>query len=198
MADVHIELDDGLIRSLKATADLKGRTLEEELRDIITRAAPLTAEERVMLSDRIRARQAKPSDLLKRRSHARGPRRSMTFVVDANVAVKWFIQQQGIRRSHGESRPIKERLIAPAMLISETTNALWRHVKRGDVPAGSCAICARGLTWWFNELVEDQQLAVPALDLGSRRSTMRPTICFYLASAIDRRLAARDRGPAFH
>jgi plasmid stability protein len=63
MADIHIELDDGLIRSLKATAELKGRTLEEELRDIITRAAPLTPQERVMLSDRIRARQAKPSDL---------------------------------------------------------------------------------------------------------------------------------------
>lgn len=63
MADVHIELDDGLIRSLQATADLKGRTLEEELRDIITRAAPLTPQERVMLSDRIRARQARSSDL---------------------------------------------------------------------------------------------------------------------------------------
>jgi plasmid stability protein len=64
MADVHIELDDDLIRSLKATADLKGRTLEEELRDIISRAAPLTPQERVALSDRIRAKQAKPSDLL--------------------------------------------------------------------------------------------------------------------------------------
>ena len=63
MADIHIELDDGLIRSLKATADLKGRTLEEELRDIISRAAPLTPQERVALSDRIRAKQAKPSDL---------------------------------------------------------------------------------------------------------------------------------------
>ena len=62
MADVHIELDDGLIRSLKATADLKGRTLEEELRDIISRAAPLTPQERVALSDRIRAKQTKPSD----------------------------------------------------------------------------------------------------------------------------------------
>ena len=62
MVDVHIELDDGLIRSLKATADLKGRTLEEELRDIISRAAPLTPQERVALSDRIRAKQTKPSD----------------------------------------------------------------------------------------------------------------------------------------
>jgi antitoxin FitA len=63
MADIHIELDDDLIRSLRATAELKGRTLEEELRDIINRAAPLTPQERVMLSDRIRAQQAKPSDL---------------------------------------------------------------------------------------------------------------------------------------
>ena len=63
MADVHIELDDGLIRSLKATADIKGRTLEEELREIINRAAPLTPQERVALSDRIRAKQSKPSDL---------------------------------------------------------------------------------------------------------------------------------------
>ena len=63
MADVHIELDEGLIRSLKATADIKGRTLEEELREIINRAAPLTPQERVALSDRIRAKQSKPSDL---------------------------------------------------------------------------------------------------------------------------------------
>ena len=64
MTDVHIELDDGLIRSLKATADIKGRTLEEELREIINRAAaPLTPQERVALSDRIRAKQSKPSDL---------------------------------------------------------------------------------------------------------------------------------------
>jgi len=64
MADVVIDLDDGLIARLKVTAELKGRTLEEELREIISRAAPLTPEERVALSDRIRAMQAKPSDLL--------------------------------------------------------------------------------------------------------------------------------------
>jgi plasmid stability protein len=64
MTDIVLDLDDGLIRRLKLTADLKGRTLEEEIRAIIVRAAPLTSEERVALSDRIRAMQAKPSDLL--------------------------------------------------------------------------------------------------------------------------------------
>ena len=64
MTDIVLDLDDGLIRRLKATAELKGRTLEEEIRAIIVRAAPLTPEERLALSDRIRAMQAKPSDLL--------------------------------------------------------------------------------------------------------------------------------------
>jgi plasmid stability protein len=64
MADVRIELDDRLVKSLTVTAELKGRTLEEELRDIICRAAPLAPEERAALSDRFRAMQAKPSDLL--------------------------------------------------------------------------------------------------------------------------------------
>jgi len=64
MADILIDLDDGLIERLKVTAELKGRTLEEEVKDIIERAAPLSPEERVALSDRIRSMQAKPSELL--------------------------------------------------------------------------------------------------------------------------------------
>ena len=64
MADILLDLDDSLIHRLMRRAELNGRSLEEEIRDIIDRAAPLTPEERVALSDRIRSRQAKPSDLL--------------------------------------------------------------------------------------------------------------------------------------
>jgi plasmid stability protein len=64
MVDVVLDLDEGLIERLRAKASLKGRSLEEEIRDIIHRAAPLTPEERVALSDRIRSRQAKASELL--------------------------------------------------------------------------------------------------------------------------------------
>jgi len=64
MTDVVLDLDESLIQRLKVTAELKGRTLEEEILEIIRRAAPLTPEERVALSDRIRAKQAKPSNLL--------------------------------------------------------------------------------------------------------------------------------------
>jgi antitoxin FitA len=63
MVDVRIELDDDVIKRLEVRAEAKGRTLEEEVRDIITRAAPLTPEERVALSDQIRSMQAEPSTL---------------------------------------------------------------------------------------------------------------------------------------
>jgi antitoxin FitA len=63
MADIRIDLEDDVIQRLTVAAELKGRTLEEEVRDIITRAAPLSPEERVALSDRIRSMQSKPSSL---------------------------------------------------------------------------------------------------------------------------------------
>jgi plasmid stability protein len=49
-------LDDGVIERLKTKAELKGHSLEQELREIITAAAPLTPEQKVALFDRIRAR----------------------------------------------------------------------------------------------------------------------------------------------
>jgi plasmid stability protein len=48
-------LDDQIIESLKKKAEVKGHSLEQELRDILTRAAPLTAEEKVALSRKLRA-----------------------------------------------------------------------------------------------------------------------------------------------
>jgi plasmid stability protein len=64
MVDIVLDLDEALIERLKAKASLKGRSLEEEIREIILRGAPLTPEERIALSDRIRSRQAKASELL--------------------------------------------------------------------------------------------------------------------------------------
>jgi len=48
-------LDDRVIDNFKTKAELKGHSLEQELREVLTRAAPLTPEEKVELSRRIRA-----------------------------------------------------------------------------------------------------------------------------------------------
>ena len=48
-------LDDRVIESLKTKAELKGRSLEQELRDVLTNAAPLTPPEKAALFHKLRA-----------------------------------------------------------------------------------------------------------------------------------------------
>ena len=55
-------LDDAVIRAIKLKAELKGHSLEQELREIIGRAAPLTPEEKVAMSRRLRAEFTAPED----------------------------------------------------------------------------------------------------------------------------------------
>lgn len=48
-------IDQRVMDKLKTKARLKGRSLEQELREVIRAAAPLTPEEKVALSRRLRA-----------------------------------------------------------------------------------------------------------------------------------------------
>jgi antitoxin FitA len=47
-------LDDEVIKSLRYKAKVKGRPLEQELREILTNAAPFTMEERLKVSEYLR------------------------------------------------------------------------------------------------------------------------------------------------
>jgi antitoxin FitA len=47
-------LDDQVIEQYKTKAELKGHSLEQELRDTLTERAPLTPEEKVALFRRLR------------------------------------------------------------------------------------------------------------------------------------------------
>lgn len=57
-------LDEHVIESLRLKAELKGRSLEQELREILKQAAGPTAEERLAMMDRVAAMQKKPTKLL--------------------------------------------------------------------------------------------------------------------------------------
>lgn len=48
-------LEDRVIDRLKAKAELKGHSLEQELRDVLTAAASLTPDEKVALFRKLRA-----------------------------------------------------------------------------------------------------------------------------------------------
>jgi antitoxin FitA len=57
-------IDDRTIERLKLKAALKGHSLEQELREILDRAAGPTAEERLAMIDRVAAMQRKPTKML--------------------------------------------------------------------------------------------------------------------------------------
>lgn len=55
MGDILIRnLDDEVMASFEWRARMSGRSLEETIRDALAAAAPLTSEERVALSERLR------------------------------------------------------------------------------------------------------------------------------------------------
>jgi len=61
MAQVIVRnLDEQVVSSLKFKAELHGHSLEQELREILKRAAELTPEEKIALVERIRAKQKRP------------------------------------------------------------------------------------------------------------------------------------------
>ena len=61
MAQVLVRnLDDEAVKSLKLKAGLKKRPLEQELREILLSSAGLSAEDKVALSDQVRAMQVQP------------------------------------------------------------------------------------------------------------------------------------------
>jgi plasmid stability protein len=57
-------VEDRIIESLKLKAEQKGHSLEQELRDILKRAAEPTVEERLAMIDRVWAMQKKPTKML--------------------------------------------------------------------------------------------------------------------------------------
>jgi plasmid stability protein len=56
-------LDDRVIENLKTKAELKGWSLEQELRDVLTNAALLTPEEKVAVFKKLRAMMPPPGDI---------------------------------------------------------------------------------------------------------------------------------------
>lgn len=55
-------LDERVVKALKARAALHGQSLEQELRDILTQACGLAGADRVALANRIRALQSHSLD----------------------------------------------------------------------------------------------------------------------------------------
>ncbi|WP_149541071.1 type II toxin-antitoxin system VapC family toxin [Siccirubricoccus phaeus] len=66
--------------------------------------------------------------------------RSDAIVVDASVALKWLRDEEDdawARAMVGGDRP----LIAPALLLTECSNILWRLARRGEIARDGACTC---------------------------------------------------------
>jgi predicted nucleic acid-binding protein len=103
----------------------------------------------------------------------------MTVVVDASVALKWYVQEEDSERALALLAS-GERLIAPDLIVAELCNGAWRLIRRGELRPEQLAIIARGIPDAFAALYGSALLAARASAIALEMD--HPVYdCFYLA-----------------
>ena len=111
----------------------------------------------------------------------------MRLVVDASVAVKWLVEEEG---SDAADRLLTggDDLQAPRLMASEVANALWRKVRLGEVDRGRAGLLVAAMSEMPVRWSADETVCADAVRLALALD--RPVYdCMYLALA--HRLGAR-------
>jgi predicted nucleic acid-binding protein len=103
------------------------------------------------------------------------------LVVDASIAIKWIIGEDG---SADALKLLKvATLTAPDLLMAECANILWKKVQRAEITASEAALCARLLQRADVEIHPTRQLLVASTQLAIELN--HPAYdCIYLSLAI--------------
>ncbi len=101
------------------------------------------------------------------------------YVIDASVAIKWLIDEQGTSQALALRR---HTLSAPDLLLAECANILWKKVHRDELTADEAVVCARLLVRADVELVPARALMDRTVGLAIRLD--HPAYdCMYLGLA---------------
>jgi predicted nucleic acid-binding protein len=112
------------------------------------------------------------------------------YVVDASVALKWFLSEPGSDRARALYNSLlagQVILIAPDILVAEFGNALWKRVTLYlQLPLTEAQEFCSTLTNSPVELVSSKSLANAALQLAAQLG--HPFYdCLYLALAVEQK-----------
>ena len=110
----------------------------------------------------------------------------MIVVIDANVAVKWYLPERGTEAAI-ELAAGGNKLVCAELIRLEVVSAITRRVRTGEATAAESRARMRGA--WLNNLadgvvslVPEQALLHDAIDLSLRLK--HPVLdCLYLAAA---------------
>ena len=135
----------------------------------------------------------------------------MTVVVDASLALKWVLPEQGAEDAlllRGHWQVSSETVVAPPIFKPEVTNAIHQYVRRGHLDRSDAADIL-GILVPLVEIAEPTGLYGRALELAAYLSLGSTYDALYLALAesqgcafwtADRRLvrSVRERVPQVH
>ena len=117
-----------------------------------------------------------------------------TLVIDASIAVKWVIEEEGTP----EALVLRQnaKLIAPELLVAECANILWKKVQRGELLKEEALLAARLL-----QGAEIELLPMRALFEAATRMAIEvdhPAYgCLYLALAVRKNASLLQRTSAY-
>ena len=105
----------------------------------------------------------------------------MRFVVDASVAVKWLIEEEGSESARWLLEGEHE-LHAPRLIVSEIANALRRRTRMGDIQFGEASELAAAVSEMPLQWADDERICAEAVRIAI---TLDGTVydCVYLALA---------------
>jgi predicted nucleic acid-binding protein len=119
------------------------------------------------------------------------------IVVDASVAVKWLIPEDGNEQARALLRG-SEPLVAPSLIRLEVAGAVLRRYRESEIPEeearAACGFWARLLHMERPRLVPVEEIYDDALDMAfAARHGLGD--CLYLAAArrLDARVVTADR-----
>lgn len=108
----------------------------------------------------------------------------MTVVVDASVALKWVLTEDGTDRAR--ALITRSPLAAPDLLWIECTNVLWVKARRGQITARDARAACAAIAGTPIRVVPAEQLVADALDIALELEHAAYD-CLYLAAALAER-----------
>lgn len=107
----------------------------------------------------------------------------MKFVVDASVAIKWFIPEVHSAAAERLLSDSRADFLAPDLILPEFGNILWKKERRNEITQSEALEILAGLETVGLDVHPSRSLVVSAFEIASRldRSVYD---CLYLALAI--------------
>ena len=116
----------------------------------------------------------------------------MELVVDASVAVKWFVEEEDSERA-SLLLTGSDQLHCPRLLASEMASALWRKVLRGELELGLARARLASLVQTPVSWHSDESLASDAMRLAfAYDRTVYDCLYLALAYRLEARLVTAD------